>query len=885
MSLWSRIANVFRGERLAREIDEELQSHIDEAMENGRDPAEVRRAFGPLLATRDESRDIRVVPWLDSLRADVAFGRRQLMKSKVTSAAAILSLGLAVGACTTAFRLVDAVLLRPLPIDHPERLYSIFKEGLRAGGKPMTSRTYDYPLFRQLRAEANPEAELIAVSFSRNTDLTYGSDHEMEKAYRQHVSGWMFDAFGLRPALGRLLTADDDRIPQGRPYAVLSHAYWRSRFGGDPEVIGKTFRLDKHLYEIVGVVEPGFSGTEPGTMTEIFIPTMMHSLVERAGPTWLQTLALIASDTEVEPMLARMQVVFASYLQDRAKDFRGRGLRESQLESLLSQRLRLEPASAGASPMQGIYRQSLVVLSVLIALVMMIACANVANLMAARASSRAREMALRVAIGAGRGRLAQLVLMEGALITVAAAIIGTVFAWWSTPLIVGMIDLPSGPARLALPFDWRLLGFGLGLTLAVTIVFGLAPALRASAVRPVRALKGGEDPHTRRPLMGGLIGAQVAFSFVVLFVAGLFVATFNGLANQPVGYSTERLLAVETVAIEPRTTVYWIQAAEHIRGIAGVETASLAAWPLMGGTLQAVPISVNGGPLSDQPAYTLGVTPGWIDTMKIPLLGGRDLRADEMHPSVALVNEEFAKEFFNGENPVGKSFEQPVGRGKMGRIEIVGLVGDAKYDNMRQPVNATIYVPFGSLDAAGEPRPYGRAAFIVRTSTTNPLALADTLRREVPKARSEFYVSNLTTQQELNDSQLVRERLLAVLALFFAAVALILTAVGVYGVLHYSIVQRRREIGICIALGAQAAQVARRVTTAVFSAVLLGSMVGLAVAVGIERYIKDLLWGVKGTDPAMLAVPVLTILAALLAAAPAVVRAVRVNPAELLRTD
>ena len=202
MSVWSRIANVWRGERLANEISEELQSHIDEAIENGRDPVEVRQAFGPLLATREASRDIRLVPWLDSLRADVVFGCRQLSKTKVTSAAAILSLGLAIGSCTAAFRLVDAVLLRPLPINHPERLYSLFKDGVRANGKPMTSRTYDYPLFRRLRAEANPKAELIAVSFSRNTDLTYGADHEMEKAYRQYVSGWMFDAFGLRPGFG-----------------------------------------------------------------------------------------------------------------------------------------------------------------------------------------------------------------------------------------------------------------------------------------------------------------------------------------------------------------------------------------------------------------------------------------------------------------------------------------------------------------------------------------------------------------------------------------------------------------------------------------------------------------------------------------------------------
>ncbi len=885
MSLLSRLANLFRRDQLNREIDEELQSHIDEAIENGRDPDEVHRAFGPRLATRDESRDIRLVPWLDSLRADIDFGWRQLIKSKVTSAAAILSLGLAVGAGTAAFRLVDAVLLRPLPIDRPERLYSLVQQGMSASGQPTTRRAYDYPLFRALRADANPEAELIAVSYSRNTDLTYGSDHEMEKAYRQYVSGWMFDALGLRPALGRLLTENDDRIPQGHPYAVLSHDYWQSRFAADPGVIGRTFRLDKRLYEIVGVVQPGFSGTEPGTMTEIFIPTMMHPSVERSRALWFQTLALIEGDIGVQSLLARMQVPFASNLQDTEKELRGRGFSESQVEDRLSLQLRLESASAGASYMQRSYRQALVVLSVLVALVLMIACANVANLMMARSSSRAREMALRVAIGAGRRRLVQLVLVESALITVAAAVIAGAFAWWAAPLIVGMINLPSGPARLSLPFDWRLFQFGLGLTLAVTVICGLAPALQASAVRPATALKGGGDPHTRRPLMSGLIGAQVAFCAVVLFFAGLFVATLDRLANQPIGYSAERLLAVETVATEPRTAVFWNQVADRLRALPGIETVSLATWPLMSGTAWATRISVDKGPLSEQMVYTLGVSPGWIDTMKIPLLGGRDLRADEVYPGVALVNEEFAKVYFNGENPVGKSFEQTVGPSELGRVEVVGLVGDAKYDRMREPMKPTIYVPFESIDAAGEPRPNSRASFIVRTSIENSLALADTLRREVPEARSEFYVSNLTTQQELLDSQTVRERLLAMLALFFAAVALILSAVGIYGVLHYSVVQRRREIGIRIALGAQSVNVALRVTKAMFAPVIFGSFVGLAVGVGLEQYVGDLLWEVEGTDPAIMAVPALAILAALLAAVPVIVRAVRVDPAELLRTD
>ncbi len=837
------------------------------------------------MATRDESRDIRLVPWLDSLRADVAFGWRQLLKSKVTSAAAILSLGLAVGAGTAAFRLVDALLLRPLPIDRPERLYSLDRIAMSpTTGQPMPMTPYDYPSFRTARTVANPEAELIAVSSARSTDLSYGSNLELEKADLQYVSGWMFDAFGLSPALGRLLTEDDDRIPQGHPYAVLSHDYWQSRFAADPGVIGQTFTLDKRLYEIVGVVQPGFSGVEPGTMTDIFVPTMMNSLVERSRLNWFRTLALVEDDIEVQSLLSRMQVAFATHLQDTEKDLRGR-LSESQLEERLSQQLRLEPATAGASGMQRNFRQPMIVLSILVALVLMIACANVANMMTARSSSRAREMALRVAIGAGRRRLVQLVLVESALITAGAALIAGAFAWWATPLIVGMINPPSGPARLALPFDWRLFQFALGLTLVVTITCGLAPALGASAVRPVTALKGGGDPHTRRPLMSGLIGAQVAFCAVVLFFAGLFVATLNRLANEPVGYSAERLLALDTVAAQPQTAVTWNQVADHLRAVPGIETVSLAAWPLMSGMAAMTNISVDGTPANAQMVFVLRVSPGWFDTMKIPLLGGRDFRADEGRLRVALVNEQFAKAYFNGENPVGKSFQQGAGRGKIRNVEIVGLLGDAKGFKIREPMAPTIYIPFASMNVAGELNRSSRESFIVRTTTDDSLALADTLRHAVPEARSEFYVSNVTTQQEFLDSQTVRERLLAMLALFFAAVALILSAVGIYGVLHYSVVQRRREIGIRIALGAQSVNVALRVTKAMFAPVILGSVVGLAVGVGLEQYVGELLWGVEGTDPAIMAMPALAILAAMLAAVPVVVRAVRVDPAELLRTD
>src|ERR1019366_7935045 len=285
MSLWSRIANVFGGDRLNREIDEELQSHIEEAIEQGRDPEEARRAFGSALRQREESRDVRLVAWLDSLRADGVFGLRRLRKTKVTSAAAILALALAIGACTSAFRLIDALLLRPLPSAHPEQLYAMSHHGVGFDGKPSFFDGWSAPVFRLMRAAAKDQAELIAVSYFSRTDLTYGPDQKMEKVYLQYVSGWMFDAFGLRPAAGRLFTENDDLKPGVNPAAVISDDYWARRFGRDPKVIGRTFHLGSDIYQIVGVGPGPFTGTETGTVIDVFVPTMMNGSILRKDST------------------------------------------------------------------------------------------------------------------------------------------------------------------------------------------------------------------------------------------------------------------------------------------------------------------------------------------------------------------------------------------------------------------------------------------------------------------------------------------------------------------------------------------------------------------------------------------------------------------------
>jgi predicted permease len=506
--------------------------------------------------------------------------------------------------------------------------------------------------------------------------------------------------------------------------------------------------------------------------------------------------------------------------------------------------------------------------------------------MTAQAASRAREMALRVSIGAGRWRLVQLVLVESAWLAFFAAAIGGVFAWWAAPVVVSMINPPHNPARLFLPADWRVLGFGLVLTVGVMLLFGLAPALRASAVKPVSALKGGEDPQSRRRLMHGLVAVQTAFCFLVLLVAGLFVATFERLSNRPIGFSPERVLTLETVTVSPQPPAFWDQVAEHLRTVPGVETVGLASSVLLGGWSWNNFISVNGAPPNGVLVYLLKASPGWAEAMRIPLIDGRDFLPDDTYPGAAIVNRTFAKAYFNGEDPVRKPFEVVFSGGKRLRFECVGLVGDVTYRDIRAPFLPQAYFPLHSIDAKGALQPIGQGTFIVRTSGANPVALASILRREVPRARSEFRVSNIRTQTEINQSQTVRERLLARLALFFGVVALLLAGVGLYGVLDYSVLQRRREIAIRMALGAQAGDVAQRVTADVFSMVLVGALAGLALGMGSVRYIAAILYQVKPTDPAMLALPSLTILAAaLLSALPAIIRAVRIDPATVLRGE
>ncbi len=820
---------------------------------------------------------------LTSLRSDAIFSLRQLNKSRITSAAAILSLALAIGACTSAFRLIDALLLRPLPIAHSDRLYDVARHQIDFEGHPADFDGWAYPVFKLMRDAAENDADLVAISYAERLDITYKSDQEMEKAQLQYVSGSMFNVFGLKPALGRLFTENDDLHSGAHPYAVISYDYWQRRFAGDPAVIGRTFKMADRVYEIIGVSERAFTGTEPGTITEIFVPTMMNPYVDRRDATWHRTLAVLKPGVAIEPLRARLDSISLSFERDRAKSFTN--MSAQSVANYLHQSVYLDPAPSGVSGMQSNNRESLFVLAAIVAFVLLIACANVANLMTAQAASRAREMALRISIGASRAQLIRLVLVQSAWLAVLSSAIGALFAWWSAPFVVNLINPPNNPVRLVLPADWRVLGFGIALAVVATFLFGVIPALNASSTDPLSALKGESQPYSRRRFMRSLIAAQVTFCFVILFVSGLFVSTFKNLAKQSNGFSADRILTLDTVA-PGALPIAWQQVADHLRSVPGVEQASIAGWPLLSGYGSNNSISVNGGPPSDDLTYFLPVSPGWVDTMKIQLVSGRDFAPRDTYPGAAIVNETFVRRYFSDVQPIGRFFDETEDENQRIPLQIVGVVRDARYRGIRDVIPPVAYIPFRSVDSKGAETPVKRGTFIIRTAGANPAALAATLRREVSDSNPNFRVSNIRTQQEINDALTIRERLLSTLGLFFAAVALILAGVGLYGVLHYSVVQRQREFAIRIAIGAQPPAIARVVLTDILVTIALGTSVGLTLGIIAAHYTAALLYQAKPTDPAILAAPLAALLtAAIVAAIPPTFRAISTDPAQTLRSS
>ena len=889
-----RLLGTLRIARRDDDLADELRLHLELAAEDagrrGDEPAAAVRAArlqnGNASHAMDALRDQRGFPWLDAVTADVVFGWRQLHKHRATSIAVILSLGLAIGSTAAAFRLIDAVLLRPLPVADPHRLFFVTTTFIDNNNTPDYNEHFDYPTFQRYSATAAALAETMVVGMTARLsgEITAG---EPEPLYRQYVSGNVFGSFGLQPALGRLIGPSDDVQPGGHPVAVLSHDYWARRFGRDPGVAGRTVRLGARPYEIIGVAPRGFTGTEPGRITDIFIPSVMNAeALTSPGWAWFRMWMRPKPGVEAEQVRQALQTVFTQEHRDHLSSFPPE-TPQHRIDAYLSEQVLLLPAGSGASVAQKSFRRPLVILAALVALVLLIACTNVANLLTAQAIGRAREMALRVSIGAGRGRLVQLVLVECALLAILASAAGALFAWWAAPFVVSMLATPEDPIRLVLGADWRTLGFGIVLILFVIGTFGLAPALRASAVKPITAIKEHSDRHARRGLTHGLIGAQMALCVFVVFVAGLFVATFERLSTRPLGFAHERVIVVDVETRgKPQDPAGWERLGDTIRQTPGVEKVAFAAWTLLSENRWRASVRVAGGEFGEQAPYFLEVNPGFFDAMTITMLDGRDFRPGDLPPEfvekpqpragVGIVNEAFARQSFDGRSPVGQRVLVRQGKQTDAALEIVGLVADASYYNVREPMRPNVFVPIE--------RRRGNGSFLVRTAG-DPSALGPVIQRQLTEANPGMR-ARAALQSGLVRRQMVRERLLATLSIFFASLALLLAAIGLYGVLNYAVTQQRREIGLRMALGARPSHVVRRVVTEMLLTVSLGAIAGVSAGIAAGRLIEPLLFEVKAGDPVAMATPLVVLaLAAAVAALPPAIRAVRVDPVEILRAE
>jgi predicted permease len=883
-----RMLGTLRGGRRDADLQEELRLHIELAAEaaqrRGEPVRSARMRAGGATHAMDAIRDQRGWPWLQSVFADVVFACRQLTKHRTATAAAILSLGLAVGATTAAFRLVNAVLWRTLPVAEPDRLFVLGWNAVTSQGETEYRDELDYITFRRYAAIVDRQAELMVIGMTGRAQPIEFEGGETERATRQYFSGNVFPAFGFQPALGRLLTRSDDLTPGGHPVAVISYDYWTRRFARDPKVLGTSFRLGPQSFEIIGVGPRGFSGTEPGRVTDVFIPATMNTrALDRPGWSWFRVWVQVRPDVSPEQVRQLLQADFIREHQEQATKFAG-DTPKDRIAAYLGEQLLLEPAGAGASAPQRNLRRPLLILSALVVLVLLVACANVANLLTAQAVTRTREMALRVSIGAGRWRLIQLVLVESLLLAIGASAAGAVFAWWAAPFVVSLVDLGE-PLELVLDVDWRTLGFGLALTMTVTALFGLAPAIRASSVTPLAGLKERVDGYSHRRVTRTLVGAQMTFCVFVLFVAGLFMATFSNLTNRPLGFDYERVLLVDAQTTQgERSIAVWSDLVTRLGAVPGVESVALTNWVPLSQNRWTSVVRVPGRPDAQNPALVFSVSPAYFETMRVGIVAGRDFRTNDVAPrsdqnkqlipGVGIVNEAFARALFGGENPVGKTVTLSDANGYP-PFEIVGLVRDSAYYSVREPMRPIVYLPV-------EAREVG--TFVLRT-TSEPFAVAPAVRVALSQVRSTFR-TEVVPYRTMVARQMVLERLLAILSMFFAAVALLLAAIGLYGVLNYAVIQRRHEIGVRMALGARAVHVVRRVTTEMLSPVAIGSVVGLGAGLAFGRLIERVLFEVKTTDPSSIAAPVLTLaIAAAIAALPPTVRAVRIDPAQTLRSE
>lgn len=883
MSVFSRLLNLLRRNQISREIDEELQSHLDEAIERGRDPLEARRALGPQLRLREESRDARIATEVESFVADFVFGWRQLRKHAVTSIAAVLSLGLAIGACGATFQLVDALLLRPLPVAEPSELFSI------AYRSPMpdwigTWRDNPYPTFRQLRDAVAENAELIASSRTRRRELTFEAAEVIETAHLQYVSGRFFPVLGLEPRLGRLLTPEDNLVPAGHPVAVVSESYWTTRFGASQQIVGTTFELAGTLFEVVGVVREPFAGIEPGISTDVFVPLMMARDIENPDRSGFRILGRWKKPGTEPATLATLDSLWRRIEDERWTRLDG-APREWLDQYLSTTEVLLEPAGRGFSEPQETYGLALTILTGLAVLVLLITCASVSNLMLGRTVSRARELALRVAIGAGRYRVLRLLFAEAWILGLFAAALGAILSIRLAPAVVRLLGSAEVPLRLEMPVDGRFVAFFAATALVTCLLAGFGSVYRVSFLSVASGLKVGQAALCHRRSGRLLLAGQIGFCSIVVFAGGLFATSLTRLVLMPTGFDAAGLVNLEVVAEPEQPHAAWDDLTERLNALPNVSNAALAGWPLLDGSSVNARVVTKGETMSDHLVEFFCVSWNWLDTMGVPLLEGEGLRPGDTYPGVALVNQTFADVFYGGLPVAGRTFQRVGHQNTRTDLRIAGTVADVKQNELRAASPPVAYVPCHRMgdEGAVDTRRWG--TFVVRGQNVDTHQVT-AAAAEAVAATAGFRLRQSRTQQAINNRHTIRERLLATLGAYYSGLALLLTGVGLFGMLHYSFRQRRREVGVRLALGGSTLRIAQEIAGGPLKMVLLGVLAGVVLGIMVMRSISSLLFEVRPTDASMLIVPLVMVVgASAIAALPIVLRAVRTDPTLVLRAE
>ena len=868
-----KLAGLFRGSADAG-FDDEMRAHLrfltERFVRQGMTAAEAesaaRRQFGNTTLHHQDRREMQSIPWLETFWRDVRYGARQLRLNPLFTAVAVLSLALGIGANTAVFTLLDQLVLRLLPVADPSRLVMIWSSGPHFGGNT-GQRTASYPMYQDFQRQAGA-FESVFCRFETPSSVTI--DGSTERVDAELVSGNYFQALRVGPAAGRVFSPEsDDRLYKGHPSVVLSYPYWVSRFARDPHVVGRKILVNRYPMEIVGVSAADFAGLDPARSPDIRVPILMAPLMTpgrddlgNRRSQWVQVFARLKPGITAATASASLQPLFHQILQQEAAEPALRGLSQHDRDRFFQRRALVEVAASGFSGLRQQYAGALLVLMSMAGLILLIACSNVAGLLIARAVARQKEMAVRLAIGAGRRSLIRQLLVESLLLSMAGAALGLALSEAATRALLAM--LPAGGATLTLRADpdARILLFGVGMALATGLLFGVAPAFQATRLNLLPTLKdlvgavtgAGSSARLRK----ALVTAQVALSFLLLMGAGLFARTLINLKSAHTGFESAGNLV--SFQVDPakngynsaRTRDFYSEALRRMRNMPGVTSAAYAMWPLLNGREWDLTIAVEGHPAESgedmQVFYNL-VSAGYWRAMGIPLLAGRDFDerdrvdgGDDPQPwNVAIVNRAFADHFFPGQDAVGRRIGCCHGTATKPVIRIVGVVENSLFGGPRAGVRRQVFLPY--LESASP----AAVTYYLRANTPSA-GLFASLRGMVSNLDRSLPLYDFKTLEGQLDETLSTERLIASVSAVFGALATVLAALGLYGVMAFAVARRTREIGLRMALGAPRSWVLWLVLREVAMLLAAGFAAGIPAAYLLSRYVSSQLFGVKPAD-------------------------------------